>query len=329
MQGKCSSALLAGIFSVAMMAASDVTATPQFSGLYLFGDSLSDTGNTEIAAPGGDLPNTDFTYGSNGRFSNGPIWAEYLSGRLGLGALEPSRAGGSNYAHGGAELDNRDGESRGLLTQLATFTNGPAAGGADPDALYVVWAGANDLRGAMVPNTDVPGLLGERIANYQTVLGTLIAHGAENLLVPGIPNLGRTPEARMAGISDEATQLVLQWNAAVAGMVQQVAAQTGASIWYYDVFGFAEDMFIDPAAYGLTNITEPCGTGFDETACANPDQYVFWDAIHPTTVGHRLIAEGAWRVLNESAEVPLPGAIWLLIPGLAGIAWRRVNARTA
>jgi hypothetical protein len=47
---------------------------------------LSDTGNTRSEVPFGDLPPvaTVAGYGSNGRFSNGPLWHEYLSANLGI-----------------------------------------------------------------------------------------------------------------------------------------------------------------------------------------------------------------------------------------------------
>src|SRR5882762_6059918 len=53
-----------------------LVATPGFSftALYVFGDSLSDTGRSPAPAP---------SY-YNGRYSNGLLWVEYLSVELGL-----------------------------------------------------------------------------------------------------------------------------------------------------------------------------------------------------------------------------------------------------
>ena len=66
--------------------------------LYSFGDSLSDTGNVYLAT-GGTLPGTPYF---PGRFSNGPIWIDYLARSLGL-PITPSLAGGTNFAYGGAD----------------------------------------------------------------------------------------------------------------------------------------------------------------------------------------------------------------------------------
>src|SRR6476469_4809363 len=71
-----------------------------FNNLVVFGDSLSDIGN--IAAQ--PFINTPGPYYWNGRFSNGPVYAETLATGLGLPPLNRSTAtGGTDYAYGGAK----------------------------------------------------------------------------------------------------------------------------------------------------------------------------------------------------------------------------------
>src|SRR5947208_1472956 len=71
-----------------------------FSNLVMFGDSLSDIGNIAQAP----LINTPGPYYWNGRFSNGPVYAETLATGLGLPPLSRSTAsGGTDYAYGGAK----------------------------------------------------------------------------------------------------------------------------------------------------------------------------------------------------------------------------------
>ena len=70
----------------------------QFSDLYVFGDSLSDVGNLS-AATLGFLPGSDYF---DGRYSNGPVYAELLAEKLGLEPLRRSGEGGNNFAYGGA-----------------------------------------------------------------------------------------------------------------------------------------------------------------------------------------------------------------------------------
>src|SRR4051794_37120522 len=78
-----------------------------YTGVTVFGDSLSDVGNV-FAVTGGTLP-----YPS-GRFSDGPIWIDRLASNLGT-PLQPSVAGGSNYAFGGAESGLGTSLLRGIL----------------------------------------------------------------------------------------------------------------------------------------------------------------------------------------------------------------------
>ena len=67
--------------------------------MYAFGDSLTDTGNVSLATLG-MVPAPPYADRS---FSNGPVWAQDLAQSLGLPALKPSLAGGTDFAYGGAE----------------------------------------------------------------------------------------------------------------------------------------------------------------------------------------------------------------------------------
>ena len=54
----------------------------------------------------------------------------------------------------------------------------------------------------------------------------------------------------------------------------------------------------NPGAFGLTNARDACFNGI--TACANPDDYLYWDGVHPTTAGHQLMADEWERVVRAS-----------------------------
>lgn len=69
------------------------------TGIVSFGDSLSDVGNTYLAA---GIPASPPYF--NGCYSNGPIWLDDLASKLGVGLITPSLAGGTDYAWGGANL---------------------------------------------------------------------------------------------------------------------------------------------------------------------------------------------------------------------------------
>src|SRR5262245_43423824 len=67
--------------------------------IYAFGDSLSDIGNVFIGTNGAQ-PLPPYV---NHQFSNGPVWVQDLAAGLGLPALTPSLAGGTDYAYGSGE----------------------------------------------------------------------------------------------------------------------------------------------------------------------------------------------------------------------------------
>jgi phospholipase/lecithinase/hemolysin len=70
-------------------------------------------------------------------------------------------------------------------------------------------------------------------------------------------------------------------------------------------------------------VTQACktGSGASTVICANPDQYLFWDGVHPTTRGHSFIAAAAF------AMVPEPEALALFVLALVAVASRRALSR--
>lgn len=60
-------------------------------------------------------------------------------------------------------------------------------------------------------------------------------------------------------------------------------------------------MIADPAAFGLTNVTDPACPGYGfvsepdagDTVVPNPEEYIFWDGIHFTAVVHEIFGNAA------------------------------------
>jgi phospholipase/lecithinase/hemolysin len=131
-----------------------------FSQFYVFGDSLSDTGNVFAATGGLVNPATAIPPSppyAPGRFSNSDIWVDFVGDEIGLTPTTfiPPQASipteGVNFAVGGSSsgLDNAlvpESGLPGILAQVNLFTQSLQANNqqADPNALYTVWGGAND-----------------------------------------------------------------------------------------------------------------------------------------------------------------------------------------
>lgn len=332
-----------------------------YSDLVVFGDSLTDTGNVlALTLAFGATPFPNFP-GAPGRFSNGPAWIEYLAAGLGdAGDAAPARLlfngasvipigapGGNNYAYGGARtgLGGSAGATTGLIGQLINW-NGSAFGGsltraADPNALYVVVAGANDLRDARSANPgNTPADDAARSAaaatvatNVTNVVGLLAQAGARHFLVSNLPDLGKTPEAALLGVTAASTDITLKFNTALDSSMAQLDSffdvffQIDLDIRELDFHGLVDTVFNNPAAFGVTNTNAPCinpvapgAYYFPGSTDVNCNVSLFSDPLHPSALAHRLVGEAALRV-----ALPEPQSI--LLVALAGLALLTMSRR--
>jgi phospholipase/lecithinase/hemolysin len=68
-----------------------------------------------------------------------------------------------------------------------------------------------------------------------------------------------------------------------------------------DVFTLLNSVVVAPGAFGFRNATEPCLTFLvvEGYLCDKPKRYLFLDAVHPTTRGHRVLARAAEDLLDD------------------------------
>lgn len=184
-----------------------------YPAIYAFGDSLSDAGNFS-ASTLGVVPAPPY---SGGRFSNGPVWVQFLGALLGSGPVDPSLRGGTDFAWGLAETGSTPVHQlspRDLPAQFSQFVSQVPV--PQPGALYTVWAGANDLLNILSTPNLTPAAAATAVlyavANVDAFVSNLAGRGAQNLLVLNVPNLGLTPSVLREGLgpSQEAT-LLSQW----------------------------------------------------------------------------------------------------------------------
>jgi len=319
-------------------------ALPSFDSMYVFGDSLSDNGNIS-ALTLGLFPGSNYF---EGRFSNGPTWVELLGLELNAYAVPEvtSFLGGTengiNYAYGGATSGSVNvglpGVLPGLTQELSAFNADFPGATADPNALYVVWAGANDY--LSVVDLDPISVVGNVIGAVQT----LYDKGARNFIVPNLPDLGLVPRNRGGQWQDAFSFLSQYHNDYLAWQISELEASApGIEIVDLQVDDGIAFIVENSELFGLTNVTTPCLVG--DTVCAAPNEYLFWDDIHPTVVGHYILSEVAKIGLTEHFEatpaltlaslagvsaspVPLPAGVWLLAPA-AGILIGATRRRAA
>ena len=72
----------------------------------------------------------------------------------------------------------------------------------------------------------------------------------------------------------------------------------GIEVRIVDVYTLLADILDDPVLFGFTNTEDACVTpNVPPFKCKKPDNYVFWDGIHPTKVVHSIMAQKAAEVL--------------------------------
>ena len=313
---------VAAILAVASPSIPSAAQSP-FSRIVVFGQSLSDPGNA-FALRGGTntppdyildpllVPGAPYARGGH-HFSNGATWVEQFARSLGLaGSVRPayqSSSDATNFAVAGARARD-DGSNVNLPDQVDAFLQ--RTGGAAPaDALYVIEFGGNDIRDALVaylvggPPAAAAVLRDANIAIAQAI-NTLHGAGARRFLVWKAPNVGLTPAIGILnrtspGATQLATGLTQAFNLGLDGVVAQLEAVLPGinKIARLDAWRVLNDLVADPIAFGLTDVTSPCITPYvPPFTCGTPDEFLFWDGIHPTKAVHDIIATEAATVLR-------------------------------
>jgi phospholipase/lecithinase/hemolysin len=256
-------------------------AVPAYDALYVFGDSYCDVGNI-FTATGGAEPAAPYY---DGRFSNGPIWLDHVAGFLNV-PFTASLLGGTDYAFGGAwvtEPQPIPGGTIPSVPQQVEIYLAQHGGKADPNALYILEGGGNDILGATAGDPDALGhgiALG--IADSERMLRQA---GARYFVVPDLFNVGLLPAAE--GNSAFATAASEATNAWVDRLLGNEQLLQGIHIIRMDVFSLMNAVETDPTHFGFTDVTDPCLT---TVVCADPDHTFFWDTHHPTEFGHAFFA---------------------------------------
>ncbi len=286
-----------------------VNAQSGYDRVFIFGDSLSDSGNIYALtgetskAPYLLIPSAPYAIGGH-HFSNGKTWSEKLAQALndnegGKPARnKPGKNG--NYAHGGARARTIAG---GLVpsssAQVGMFLRD--FGVAPSDALYVIQFGGNDLRDILTggdPGLIMNAAIGELVASIQT----LHFAGARKFLVANAPNIEHAPAVQMAGGSAVAGFLAGLYNGNLEGALQIVEdGIPDIEINRLNMAGFVNDVVAQPGDFGLANVTAPCLNFLSETGakCDNPEDHFFWDGLHPTKAGHKALAGRAMEALGQ------------------------------
>lgn len=288
-----------------------------YTGVFVFGDSLVDSGNVLklaefvdsipfLSIPDG-APTADKGY-YMGRFTNGLNFADLVSNKFisvptvpvfpfgfkdpwfGLSnPFEPDPQGNNlNFAYGGAQI--RRGEE--LVPDLDDQTDAyrdAVDRRADPGALHLLTIGANDVRSLVPANgavADAATAL-SRLANAAEELheeiGQLITIGARHVVVTGIPDIGLIPFYN--GLPDESArrEAATGYSALLDGLIQTRLDQLRAAFPAVTIDYVSLVQATSSLLASLEQIYDPA-----QLYPINESELLFFDSVHPTAQVHAL-----------------------------------------
>lgn len=282
-----------------------ITSDESISQIYAFGDSYSDDGlSLEIStdAVEAGVPDSFILpadpelglYDPQGRWTNGETAVEVLAENLGVDL--------TNYAVGGAKsgdgnyyswLDSL--QNTGVFGQIDQFNAELEGQPADPDALYFIFASANDF--FEYADFGLPGTVAElatqTVENIVDSVTDLSELGAEKFLVVNSSDLDILPGVIEFGQAEEAALFVDEVNNLLPQELASLDEELNVNIALYDHVAISDEIRFLPEEYGLTNVDDPYQPVFpvESPPDDNPDEYYFWDEYHPTRRAHEIIGE--------------------------------------
>lgn len=281
----------------------------QYSKVYIFGDSISDSGN--LAALIGPFPNPPYY---DNRVSNGPVMVEVLTELMGTTALPSFHLtgpeAGTNYAIAGARAYGFAAIDLDTQVNLFLANHGNIAA---KDNLYIVFIGGDDIRDARdnpddLANEIIQHALDSELQNIKK----LIAAGAQHFMIMNVPDIGTIPESMLlaqlsgdASIVKRASRYSHTFNKNLFHQLGKLKKQYHIDITKIDIAKILKKVLANGSKYGFTNTTDACFSSNNQAfnpGCnfgMNFDSYVFFDEIHPTARMHSLVANIIFKHLDD------------------------------
>ncbi|KTD76341.1 lysophospholipase/glycerophospholipid:cholesterol acyltransferase PlaC [Legionella waltersii] len=192
-------------------------------------------------------------------------------------------------------------------------------------------------------NTDVMSTYIDNVLDSITsAMQKLVKAGAKRFVVMGVPNIGETPKFVKTTDREVLNAAVEQHNQRLAKRIEAMKEQNpDLDILFVDTQNYLQRALVDPEKYGFYNVKDACidvkfpmlhkimnRTPFPNNyvlqymqvlqyrdssfapgetnyhVCDAPEDYLFWDEIHPSTKAHQLMAyEVCQEMLKHGYDV--------------------------
>lgn len=272
--------VIASLISLSVTSASAV-----YDKIILYADSFSDNGNDYSHSK---FPPSPPYY--EGRFSNGPTWADYVAKAINIPF--------SNNGYGGATTNSEDVYSEfnnwavpGLKQQIATLdTNGTA------NSLYIIEIGYNDLCSIIDP--DLFEVVNKNYT-YQKVAENVVSsindiiikYQAKDFIIMNVAPFDKWP-AFNKNDKAKAHQLITTYNSHAESELKKIP---NTNFNFVDIHAWFEEQIAHPERLNLSTTNGACVTGISQpNACSDPDKHFFFDIFHPEAKVHK--AWGDWAI---------------------------------
>ncbi|KAG2710137.1 hypothetical protein I3760_04G011200 [Carya illinoinensis] len=223
---------------------------------------------------------------------------------------------GRNFV-GRIPFDAQIGNFQSTLDQITDRLGADDAARAIGRCIFFVGMGSNDyLNNYLMPNFptrnqyDAQQYADFLAAQYTQQLTKLYNLGARKFVLAGLGLMGCIPsilaQSPNGTCSEEVNLLVQPFNANVKTMINNLSANLpGVRFTYIDAARMFEDIIANARTYGFSVVNRGCcGIGRNrgqitclpfQTPCSDRDQYVFWDAFHPTEKVNIIMARKAFN----------------------------------
>jgi outer membrane lipase/esterase len=296
-------------------------ASAQFSNAYVFGDSLSDAGQ----------------YGARFTTNPGLTFPMYLAQRYGI-TVSPSFTGGTDFGQGGARVNAQsplipsNAPNLSIADQVSTFLG---RGAVDPNALYQIQGGANDvfvlsgqLAAGQITQAQLQGAVVQAAGDLVTQVARLQAAGARYIVVYTLPDIGLTPSAAAQNAQGSLTAVSNLFNSTLDAGIGAAHLQ----VVQVNFSSLLREIVASPAAFGFSNVATPVCTTASALQCtpgtlrdpAGNLTYLFADGVHPTTGLALVGAQAAASMIEAPARI---GALAEAPLGVEQAAFRSIDAR--
>ncbi|KXS22576.1 hypothetical protein M427DRAFT_130226 [Gonapodya prolifera JEL478] len=294
-----------------------------------FGDSVTDSGNY-YAASSKKFPVAPYF---TGRFSNGPVYIEYMANMTGAHLVNFAYAGATTGPDSTAAVQNLPGAASivvtelGLAGQVERYISSPNTI-QNPGTIHLINIGLFDYLNYLsnvasgsggAPDTD--RITTNVVANITAAVTRLTTQGANTIVVLGLPDLSTLPFVNVvqkssaavgtlftSSLSDIATKHNAKIQTSLSNYAKTVTPSSSTSGYRLKFVNMNSDPTV-AAARSKFSTTAACLTSSKTdavdltgpyTACTDPDSRWYWDFLHPTTQAHSALADAILTQLNPA-----------------------------